>query len=87
MAAVDAQGLEGRIAEILRRLREEGEPIDITDQGRLIARLVPAAPPRPSREDIEAWWAEHDRLAEEIGRDWPEGVSAVEAVREQRREL
>ena len=86
MAAVDAQGIEERIAEILRRLREEGEPFDITDQGRVVARLVPAERPRPTREEIEAWWAEHDRLAEEIGEDWPEGVSAVEAVREQRRE-
>ena len=31
--------------------------------------------------------AEAQRLAEEIGRKWPAGVSAVDAIREDRREL
>ncbi len=90
MGAIAAHDLHERTAEILKRLREDGEPIDITDQGRVVARLVPVEPlerPRPTREELEAWWARMDALAEEISRDWPEGVSAVEAVREQRREL
>ena len=32
-------------------------------------------------------WAEMDELASEISKKWPKGVSAVEAVREQRRNL
>ena len=32
-------------------------------------------------------WSEMDDLAQEIGALWPKGVSAVEAVEEQRREL
>ena len=39
------------------------------------------------RERDEAIWRDLDRLAKEIGAVWPKGVSAVDAVREQRREL
>jgi prevent-host-death family protein len=90
MAAIDAHDLHERTAEILRRLREEGEPIDITDQGRVVARLLPIAPldrPHPTRKELEASWARRRRLADQIGKYLPEGVSAVAAVREQRREL
>jgi len=44
-----------------------------------------------SREEMrrasQEAWERMDRLAEEISAAWPEGVSAVEAIREQRREL
>jgi antitoxin (DNA-binding transcriptional repressor) of toxin-antitoxin stability system len=90
MAAIDAHDLHERTAEILKDLRENGEPIDITDQGRVVARLSPVEPlerPRPTREEIEAWWARMDEAAEEIGKKWPEGVSAAQAISEDRREL
>ena len=38
-------------------------------------------------EERMAFWQRMDALASEIGRVWPKGVSAVDAVREQRREL
>jgi antitoxin (DNA-binding transcriptional repressor) of toxin-antitoxin stability system len=44
MAAIDAHDLHERTAEIVQRLRENGEPFDITDQGRVVARLMPVEP-------------------------------------------
>jgi hypothetical protein len=38
-------------------------------------------------EEWEKVWAEMDELAAEISKKWPKGVSAVDAVREQRRNL
>ena len=38
-----------------------------------------------SEESVDEILAEIDRIAELIGKDWPEGVSAAEAVAEQRR--
>jgi prevent-host-death family protein len=87
MTAVGVRQLKARASELLRQLEDGGEPIEITKRGKVIARLVPAERPWPTREEIGAWWTDHDHLAQEIGSDWPEGVSAVEAVREQRREL
>lgn len=71
----------------MRRVREEGEIIEITYHGEVIARLVPVAPPEPTDEEIAAVWANLDQLTAEISAKWPEGVSAVDAIREVRREL
>lgn len=133
MGAVGVRELNERTSEVVRRVREGGETIDVTYRGRVVARLIPASgayrdgetgeamptgkdqpatgigsarrarfvtvdelleeqrngiAARPvDPEELAAWWAEHDRLVEEIGAHWPEGVSAVDAIREQRREL
>ena len=77
---------------ILRRVRE-GEWFDITYGGRVIACLIPVERPADdlaAEEPDEVWrrvWAEMDETAAEIAKHWPEGVSAVDAVREQRRDL
>lgn len=45
---------------------------------------------RPTAAEIEqsrAYVAEAQKLAEKIGQQWPEGISAVDAIREDRREL
>ena len=60
--------------------------IDFLEEGEVIARLLPVPKLPAKRPDAEVW-AAMDRLAEEISAYWPEGVSAVEAVREGRREL
>jgi hypothetical protein len=53
----------------------------------VVALLLPVESEPPSKKELAAVWSELDRLASEIGAAWPEGVSAVDAVREQRREL
>jgi hypothetical protein len=52
-----------------------------------IERLVRANPRIPATSEEERLWAEIDELAAEISKHWPKGVSAVDAVREQRRNL
>ena len=37
------------------------------------------------RSEVEAFLRELDKISKEIGSAWPEGVSAVDAIREQRR--
>jgi prevent-host-death family protein len=88
-AAVDKIGvreLKQHTSEILRRVRERQDTYEITYRGRAVARLVPVTEPATA-ESPEAFWAELDRVAAEIGKRWPEGLSAEEAVSEQRREL
>ncbi|MBK7180336.1 MAG: type II toxin-antitoxin system prevent-host-death family antitoxin [Chloroflexi bacterium] len=87
MVTVGVRELKQETSKILRRVREEGEIIEITYHGEVIARLVPVAPPEPTDEEIAAVWANLDQLTAEISAKWPEGVSAVDAIREVRREL
>jgi prevent-host-death family protein len=87
MVTVGVRELKQETSKILRRVREEGEIIEITYHGEVIARLVPVAPPEPAGEESAAVWANLDQLTAEISAKWPEGVSAVEAIREVRREL
>ncbi len=87
MITVGVRELKQETSKILRRVREEGEIIEITYHGEVIARLVPVAPPELTDEEIAAVWANLDQLTAEISAKWPEGVSAVDAIREVRREL
>ena len=59
----------------------------ITRRGRVIAHLVPVRPPSAAPADLSALWADLDALAAEIGARWPTDQTAVEAVRQERREL
>jgi prevent-host-death family protein len=78
--------LKARTTTILRRVREEGTTFEVTYRGRVVARPVPVTQP-PTEQSVEAFLEHLDRTAEEIGRHRPAGVSAVEAVRDVRREL
>jgi prevent-host-death family protein len=86
METVGVRELKERASELLRRVREDGEVVEITYRGQVVAKMI------PTRYDVDqarlaVIWQEMDELAEEVGRDWPDGVSAVDAVREVRREL
>ena len=80
--------LKERIDEILRMVEEDGETIDVTKRGKVIARVVPAsAPEKLAKRDLKSFWEETDRLAAEIGLAWKGNMDAVEAVRDVRRDL
>jgi prevent-host-death family protein len=87
MRRVSSRELKSKLAEVLRQVRENQEEFVVTDRGRPIARIVPEAPPPAGSTDFEALWAEMDRVAAEIGRQWPVGVSAAQAVADDRREI
>lgn len=82
MKSVGARELRENAGEVLRRVREERETIEITWHGRAIARLVPVLPAMAESKKLAKIWSDLDRLSEEIGSQWPKGVSAVGAVRE-----
>jgi prevent-host-death family protein len=86
METIGIRELRAHATEILRRVREEGVAFEVTYRGSAVARLVPLSQP-PTEQSVEEFLLDLDRTAEQIGRHWPEGVSAVEAVREVRREL
>lgn len=86
MATIGVRELKQRTSQVLRRVRERGEEIEVTHHGRVVARLVPVAAPR-RRRPASATWSSLDRVAREIGARWPKGWSAAKAVREGRREL
>jgi prevent-host-death family protein len=79
--------LKNGATELLRRVRDDGETIEVTYHGRVVARLVPVRESDAPAASAAAWRAQADALAARVGRSWPAGASAVEAVREQRRDL
>lgn len=87
MYTVGVRALKERTGEVLRRVWEGGETVAITRHGRVIAHLVPVRPPSAAPADLSALWADLDALAAEIGARWPTDQTAVEAVRQERREL
>lgn len=87
MIEVGIRELKQGASQILRRVWEKKETITVTRRGRAVARIVPVEDAESKRAEALAVLAEMDELAREIGAHWPKGVSAVEAVREQRREL
>jgi prevent-host-death family protein len=84
---VGVRELKDSATELLRRVRDDGETIEVTYRGRVVARLVPVRQPGESAASAAAWRAQADALAARIGRHWPSGASVVDAVREQRRDL
>jgi prevent-host-death family protein len=87
MANVSIRQLKANTSEIVRRVRERGEVIDITHHGEVVARLVPTRLTTTEVDELAALWAEMDRLAEEVTAQWTSTRSATDAVREGRREL
>ncbi|TAK33202.1 MAG: hypothetical protein EPO21_13590 [Chloroflexota bacterium] len=68
-------------------MTEQRKPVNITRNGRVVARIVPVEPELAGEEleQFEQTWADMDQLAAEISARWPEGVSAVDAVSIERR--
>lgn len=88
MKTLEVGELIKHIDEVLHMVEEEGETIEITNHGEVIAHLVPVLEPQSSvvsaKKDV---WTDIDRLSAEIGAHWSPDVSAVDAVRDVRREL
>jgi prevent-host-death family protein len=82
MVTVGVRELKQQTSELLRRVRERGDEIRVTHHGKVVARIIPVL---PAAEDAARAWDDLDRLAVEIGKRWPKGVSAAEAVAEARR--
>jgi antitoxin (DNA-binding transcriptional repressor) of toxin-antitoxin stability system len=84
-----------RISEVRERVDEifqmvqEGEIVEVTDKGKVVMRLFPGDQtqlPLKKGEHSEAW-KNLERLAAKLEAYWPKDFSAVDAVRDVRREL
>lgn len=88
MKTLGVRELKERISEVLRMVQEQGEIIEVTNRGEVVARLVPAHKVSPVEELAEdEAWTDLERLSAEISAHWPAGLSAVDAVRDARRDL
>jgi prevent-host-death family protein len=85
LRSVGVRELKEHTSQLLREVGENGQEILVTSRGKVVARLLPPVEPRDVQEDFDVIWADMDRLAEEIGKRWPAGVSVVEALGEDRR--
>lgn len=86
MKVMEANELSAKMNEALREV-EQGETIEVTKQGKVVARMVPAHDRQPTDRDANGAWTELLRLRDEISADWPEGVSAQDAINDVRRDL
>ena len=79
MGSVGLRELRQDASELVRRV-ESGEEIEITVSGRLVARMVPAAPKRWQRWDDIAdafagrpdpdWERDRDRVDQSVANPW-----------------
>ena len=87
MSTIGMDELPLATREVLDRVRAEGEALEITDGEAVVARLVPVPPAQPVRAGLEADLDAIDELAAEVSAAWQGEMTAVDAVREQRREV
>jgi|GraSoiStandDraft_16_1057320.scaffolds.fasta_scaffold7608477_1 prevent-host-death family protein len=80
MRTLGIRELRNRISEVLREVEVEGEIVEVTNHGRVVARLVPAHRPQLAPIEIEEIIADMDKVAAELGARWPSGVTAQDAI-------
>jgi prevent-host-death family protein len=80
MRQLGIRELKNSISEVIRDIRESGEPVEVTYHGQVVLRLVPVQPPRLAQIEIEEIIADMDRVAAELGSRWPRGVTVQDAL-------
>ena len=85
MRSIGVRELKQRASEVLRRVREHHEGLEVTVRGEVVAVLLPVARARRRPARATDPWTAVDRLAREIAVRWPRGVTAADAVSRQRR--
>ncbi|MCY4528676.1 MAG: type II toxin-antitoxin system prevent-host-death family antitoxin [Chloroflexi bacterium] len=87
MTEVGIRELKTQASDIIRRVRENNESYIVTYRGRPVAKLEPVQDNDVQLARDLSILEEMDRLAEEITKHWPKGLSAADAVSADRREL
>jgi prevent-host-death family protein len=86
MASVGVRELKEHTSEIVRRVRDDGEAIDITYRGEVVATLAPKR--KRSQEERDAFWERLDKLREDIAAHMgPEPIDVVELLNVERMEI
>ena len=84
MITVGVRQLKEQACELVRLVREDKDVILITYHGKVVAKMAPVEPPSLANES-ESAWVSLEELATEIGKSWPVGVSALDALAAGRR--
>ena len=84
MVTVGIRELKQRTSELIHQVRNEGVEVQITYHGKVVAMLVPVVETNQTEQEAKAW-TDIDHLAAEIGARWPKGLSASQAIAEDRR--
>ena len=88
MESVDIAELSRSPDTIIRKAQEQQSMIEVTCEGETVAYISPALNSQyEKRDDWEEVWKDIKELAAEIGKRSTGPVSAVELVREGRRDL
>jgi len=66
MSSVGVRELKEHASEIVRRVREDGETIDITYRGEIVATIAPKRD--VSRLEMDDFWERQRQLVREIGK-------------------
>ncbi|HSH77797.1 MAG TPA: hypothetical protein VLA19_04605 [Herpetosiphonaceae bacterium] len=70
-----------------RAVLEQGETLEVIDDGAVVARLVPVTPAHAIRPGLQADLAALDELSTRISAAWKDDMSAAEAIDDVRRAL
>lgn len=85
MRSVGISELKQNVSRLVRTVQRTGEEVSVTVRGEVVAVLGPAGPHSRGKRAKATTVADLRRLARKIGKHWPKGVSAVDAVRDARR--
>lgn len=86
MPSVGIRELKEHTSEIVRRVRDDGETIDITYRGEIVATIVPRQ--QRSQHDMDAFWERQRQLVREAGKQLDhKPIDVVDLLREERREF
>ncbi len=87
MIKVGVGELREQISTLLQRVLEDGETIEVMVEGKSVARVVPEPYRAHTPEEVAEDLMSLDELSAKITAAWQGEPNAVEAVREQRRDL
>ena len=84
--ATTVRQVKAQAHDLLQRVQEQQQPIEITCRGEVVARLSPARQVYVRAEELAKIWEQRQRLSAAIGAHWPADVTAIDAVRDVRRD-
>ena len=80
MTRIDANDLATHSDEMQRQIGQTGQPIDIIENGVIVARVIPIYG-HPTSKDLATFWADWDMMYEDIGEELErQGIKTFDAV-------
>lgn len=80
MTTIDASDLAAHSDEMLRQIGQTGQPIDIIENGVIVARVIPIYGHSASK-DLATFWSDWDRMSQDIGEELDrQGIKSIDAV-------